>query len=98
MKYFNSISNVKLIEKEMYRNLPGVVAPLIINDYEQNGLTDELKGNVSYYVEKFPNAMNLIAAAPKTPAELGNFITSNVANVLATPSDYMISESDLIKG
>jgi hypothetical protein len=98
MKYFNSISNVKLIEKEMYRNIPGVVAPLLINDYDQNGLTEELKGNISYYTEKFPNTMNLIAAAPKTPAELGDFITDSVANVLANPSDFMISESDLIKG
>lgn len=96
MKYFNSISNVQLLDKEVFRNIPGVVMPLLINDFNENGLTPTLSDNIKYYTEKYPNRMIGLSVLKKIPVELGEFMRAESEKVLANPSDYMISESDLI--
>jgi hypothetical protein len=96
MKYFNSISNVKVIEKEMLENLPGVVLPLVVNEFEKNGLNDELYENLVYYIQKFPNTMITLASLRNTPAELGDFIKEKANEVLDNLSEYSVSERDLV--
>ena len=60
-EYFESISNVKMIEKEVFQNLTYEVWPMIKNSAEQQGMTPTLKDQVKYYVEKFPNTMTTLA-------------------------------------
>jgi hypothetical protein len=96
MKYFNSISNVKTIEKEMLENLPGVVFPLVVNEFEKNGLTDELKENLIYYIQKFPNTMITLASSKKTQVEVGDFIKEEAGKVLNNLSEYSVSDRDLV--
>lgn len=96
MKYFNSISNVQLLDKEVFVNIPGVAMPLLINDFNENGLTPALSDNIKYYTEKYPNRMKKLSGFKKVPVELGEFMRAESDKVLANPSDYMISESDLI--
>lgn len=96
-EYYNSISNVKLLEKETLNNLPGVSFPMLINEFDANGISSELKTNVQYYVEKFPFTMDGLADAPNTPSELGAYIKERTSVVIDNINDYSVSELDLIK-
>ena len=60
-EYLESISNVKILEKEIYQNLSYEVWPMIKNSAEKGGMTPILKDQVKYYAEKFPNTMSILA-------------------------------------
>ena len=60
-KYYESISAIKMVEKEVYQNLTNVVWPMIKNSAEADGLTDKLKEEITDYCKKFPNTMNVLA-------------------------------------
>ena len=67
-EYFESISNVKMIEKEVFQNLTYEVWPMILNTEKAEGLTTELQKEVMEYIHKFPNTMRLLAQSlPDTP-------------------------------
>jgi hypothetical protein len=60
-EYFESVANVRILDKEIYQNLSYEVWPMVKNSAEQNGMTPILKDQVKYYAEKFPNAMKTLA-------------------------------------
>jgi hypothetical protein len=59
-EYFESISNVKMIEKEVFQNLTFEVWPMILNSKKAEGLTPALKEEVMEYIKKFPNSMRVL--------------------------------------
>ena len=97
LKYFNSLANVKLIEKEVYTNLPGTIWIMINNSAKNLSFNDEVKKSIDYYAERFPNAVINLANSPNTPEEVKDYAITKANDVKANPSDYMISEIDKIR-
>jgi len=96
LKYFNSLANVKLIEKEVYTNLPGTIWIMITNSAEI-AFNDDVKKSIDYYAERFPNAIINLANSPNTPEEVKDYAITKANDVKANPSNYMISEIDKIR-
>lgn len=97
IKYFNSLANIKLIEKEVYDNLPRPIWIMITNTFEsQQGLTDDVKKSIDYYAERFPNAIINLAGSPNTPEEVADYSIMKANEVKSNSSDYMISEIDSV--
>jgi hypothetical protein len=97
LRYFNSLANIKLIEKEVYTNLPGTIWIMITNTFENEGLNDTVKKSIDYYAERFPNAIINLAGSPNTPEEVKDYAITKANDVKANLSDYMISEIDKIR-
>jgi hypothetical protein len=79
VKYYNSISSVRLIEKEIYTHLPGDIFAMMKNSCKADGLTDALKEEITDYCKKFPYQMIMLAPlVPKTTdyAGMADFMTS----------------------
>jgi hypothetical protein len=95
VKYYNSISNVKIIDKEIFSNLADIYA-LIENTYKKdNGLSAVLKRDIDFYVEKYPNGMRVLSSSPKAIAALKDYIISKADEVESNPENYNISEIDI---
>jgi len=62
-EYFESIANVKMIEKEIYQNLSYEVWPMILNSVKAEGLTPKLAEEVKEYCKKFPNTMLVLSGS-----------------------------------
>jgi hypothetical protein len=98
LRYFNSLANIKLIEKEVYTNLPGTIWIMITNTFEsQQGLTDDVKKSIDYYAERFPNAIINLAGSPNTPDEVKDYAITKANDVKSNSGNYMISEIDKIR-
>jgi hypothetical protein len=98
LRYFNSLANIKLIEKEVYTNLPGTIWIMITNTFEsQQGLTDDVKKSIDYYAERFPNAIINLAGSPNTPEEVKDYAITKANDVKSNSGNYMISEIDKIR-
>ena len=61
IQYFESIANVKMIEKEVYSNLKADTWSMIKNSAETDGLKDKLKEDLTYFCSKFPNTMSVLS-------------------------------------
>lgn len=96
LRYFNSLANIKLIEKEVYDNLPRPIWIMITNTFENEGLNDTVKKSIDYYAERFPNAIINLAGSPNTPEEVRDYAITKANEVKANPSNYMISEIDSV--
>lgn len=66
-EYFESIANVKMIEKEVFQNLTIEVWPMILNTDKAEGLTPALEAEVREYIQKFPNTMRVLAGSLAHP-------------------------------
>lgn len=60
-KYFESIANVQMINKEVYTNLKADTWKMILNSYEKDGLNEQLQYSLTEYCKKFPNTMRVLA-------------------------------------
>jgi hypothetical protein len=67
-EYFESIANVKMIEKEIFQNVTYEVWPMMLNTLKKDGLTPNLIQEVTDYVKKFPNTMKLLSDSVDTIA------------------------------
>ena len=101
-EYFESIANVKLIEKEVYQNLTYEVWPMILNTVKAEGVTPALEEEVREYCKKFPNTMSVLAKGllknnPKDPdpteneLKLYTFIAGQVIGVPGSQIDTVNS-------
>ena len=70
IRYFESIANVKMVDKEVYSNLKADTWSMIKNSFESGrgdasstGLTDKLKEDLTYYCSKYPNTMSVLAGS-----------------------------------
>lgn len=100
IKYLNSISSVRLLDKEVYTNASGYAWQLILNTFDANGLTDSLKMEIDYYCEKYPNLMTYQATRFLTNQEeedLRDYIVEKCNDVKNNEGDYMISLMDTDK-
>jgi len=92
IRYYNSISNVQIIDKEIFANLPDIFE-LIQNTFKkENGLSAELKSNIDFYIEKYPNGMEVLANANSTIAEIKDYVMSKL--VEAKTNSKNISKID----
>lgn len=94
-EYFGSLSNVKMIDKEVYQNLSAEVWPMIKNSLEADGLTDALKAEVKEYVQKYPNKMRVLAGSlslnDEKEAMLNDFIIGSISGQKGTDIDAVNS-------
>lgn len=90
IQYFESIANVKMIEKEVYSNLKADTWSMIKNSFESGGLTDKLKDSLTDYCSKFPNTMRVLAGSI-TPDQLTTDLTGDLKG-------YILQECDKYDG
>ena len=84
-QYFESIANVKMLEKEVYQNLTYEVWPMIKNSNQAEGLSPALAEEVRMYCKKYPNKMKLLA---------GSLMDTDTKEAIL--KDFIIKESDVI--
>jgi len=85
-KYFNSIASVKLIEKEVYSNLPGEPFEMLKNSCKADGLTAELKAEITEYCKMFPYQMKMLSTLIPATKEYAGM------------ADYIVEEFEKYKG
>ncbi len=85
-KYYESIAPAKMIEKEIYGNLAGIFN-MIIETYEKEGLSDDLKSDLFYYCSYFPGKMKNIVLTSRgsgQPVELLDYIDKECDKAFGT--------------
>jgi hypothetical protein len=85
-EYYESISSVKMIEKEIYTNLTDAVWPMIINTVKNEGYGALTQKEVTEYCNKFPNTMRLLGDSIKGSDASSDLLKKDIAQLTSNPS------------
>jgi hypothetical protein len=92
-EYFESISSVRMIEKEIYTNLTDAVWPMIKNTVEKEGYGAKTQAEVAEYCNKFPNTMKLLGDSIKASDASSDILKKDIAQLTQNPSNPSIIDT-----